>query len=141
MVTLYYASYLAVLVAAVASFLLGWLWYSRALFGNAWVKASGFTKADMEKAKKKGMTTSMIFGLIAQFVMAWVLGGFIVTMGLSGVAGGVCAAFMAWLGFVATIGLGTVLWEGKPMRLFWINSLHWLVALLIQGAIIGAWTA
>ena len=132
-------NYLAAIVAAVVSFIVGWLWYSPKLFGNAWMAASGIKKSDIAKSKKKGMITSMVAGFIVQVVMASVLGVFISATGGSGWLEGLNTGFWAWLGFVATIGLGIVIWEGKPMKLFWINSLHWLVALLIQGAILGAW--
>ena len=132
-------SWLPIVVAAIVSFLVGWLWYSPVLFGGVWIKATNMSKADMAKAKQKGMAKSAFFGFIAQLVMAWILGVFIFTTASFGVMGGVTVAFWVWLGFVATIGLGTVLWECKPATLFWINMTHWLVAMLIMGGIIGAW--
>ena len=47
-------NYVAVVGAAVVSFIIGMLWYSPLLFGNAWMKAGGFSKKDINKAKKKG---------------------------------------------------------------------------------------
>ena len=94
---------------------------------------------EINASKNKSMAGTMITAFIAQLVMAWVLGGFVSAMGETGWVGGLSVAFWIWLGFVATIGLGIVLWEGKSMKLFWVNSLHWLVALLVQGAILGAW--
>lgn len=129
----------AVIVAAVVSFLVGWLWYSQALFGKLWMRESGIPKSAMDKAKKKSMMTSMTGGLLAQLVMAWVLAMFISATASFGVVEGMLSAFWIWLGFVATIAFGSVLWEGKSVTLFLINALHWLVALVIQGAIIGAW--
>ena len=46
-------NYLAVLVAAIVSMVIGGLWYSPLLFGNVWMKLSGITQKDVEKAKKK----------------------------------------------------------------------------------------
>lgn len=129
----------AVVVAAIVSFLVGWLWYSPVLFGSMWMKASGITKAAMNKGKHKSMGLTMFTGFVAQLVMAWVLAIVITATGQQGVVNGLILAFWVWLGFVATIGLGGVLWEGKSMTLFWINMIHWLVALLIQAVVIGAW--
>ena len=131
-------NYLSVVVAAIAGFIIGWIWYS-ALFGKAWMKLSGKSTKEINASKKKGMAGAMIVAFIAQFIMAWVLAVFISATSASGWLEGLGIGFWAWLGFVATIGLGIVLWEGKPMKLFWINSLHWLVVLLIMGSIIGAW--
>lgn len=139
MVMGYSVSIVSIVVAAVVTFLLGWLWYSPVLFGTIWMKEAGITKGEMTKAKKKSMMGSMIGGLIGQLIMAWVLAVFISATGALGASGGMTIAFWAWLGFVATIGLGSVLWENKSAKLFWINMIHWLVVLLVQGAIIGAW--
>lgn len=129
----------SVVVAAVVSFLVGWLWYSPVLFGGLWMKVSGITKATMTKAKKQSMALTMGTAFVAQLVIAWILSIFILATGATGLVDALILSFWAWLGFVATIGLGGVLWEGKSLTYFWINTLHWLVALLIQGAIIGLW--
>lgn len=128
----------AILVAAVVSFIVGWLWYSPVLFGNVWMKAMGMTKEKMAHSQKN-MAVTMLVALIAQFMIAFILAHFISGMGAVGWMESIVVAFWAWLGFVALISLGTVLWEGKSMKLFWINSIHWLVALAIQAAIISAW--
>ena len=130
---------LPVFVAALVSFMVGWLWYSPSLFGKVWMEDSKLTKESMTKSKKKGMTGTIIIGFIAQLVMAWVLSVFISASGGANWVEGLNVAFWAWLGFVASKGFGKALWEGKSMKLFWINMLHWLVALLIMGAILGAW--
>src|SRR5688572_1633570 len=52
-------NYLAILVAAVAGMAVGFFWYGP-LFGKIWVKLSGFTKEDMEKAQAKGMTKTYV---------------------------------------------------------------------------------
>ena len=43
---------LAVLIAAVSSFLLGGLWYSPALFGKAWQREVGLTDEQLAKGNK-----------------------------------------------------------------------------------------
>ena len=48
-------NYLAIIVAALSTFLIGGLWYSPAAFGKLWMKENGFTEEGMKnsKAKKK----------------------------------------------------------------------------------------
>ncbi len=43
-------NYLAVVVAAIANMVLGFLWYG-SLFGKQWIKLSGFTAEAMNEAK------------------------------------------------------------------------------------------
>ena len=131
-------NYLAVLVAAVVGFLIGAIWYS-VLFGKAWTRLSGFTQADMEKAKKKGMAKSYLAMFIATIVMAYVLAHVVAFAQAATFADALMAGFWTWLGFIATVLLGTVLWEGKPVKLYLINVSHYLVVLLVMASILVMW--
>lgn len=132
-----------VVVSAIVSFFIGWIWHSDALFGRAWRREMGVSDAEVQKAKKqgmKGMMRPMIVTLISLLVMAWIIGVFVYATGSVGWLAGASVAFWSWVGYVMTIGLGAVSWEKRSMKMFWINSLHWLVIMLVSGAIIGAWT-
>ncbi|MBI2667768.1 DUF1761 domain-containing protein [Candidatus Woesearchaeota archaeon] len=135
-------NYLAVIVVAILNMVIGFLWYGP-LFGKQWIRLMGFDAKKMKDMKNKGMTTPMIFGFISSLIMAYVLGLFVEGLNtsgiLSGVIGGVIISFLIWLGFVATIMLGTVLWEGKPIKLYILNILYWLISLLIMGMILSVW--
>jgi len=131
-------SYVAILVAAVVSFVIGMLWYSPLLFGKMWIRLSGIDKEKMEKNMKKGMGKVMLFAFIANLVMAYVLSYFINVLRYSMAVDGAILGFMIWLGFLATTLLGTVLWEGKPFGLYVINASYNLINLLIMGSIIAA---
>ncbi|PIT86377.1 MAG: hypothetical protein COU33_03475 [Candidatus Magasanikbacteria bacterium CG10_big_fil_rev_8_21_14_0_10_43_6] len=141
-------NYLAVLVAGLVAFCIGFIWYAPAVFGKQWMTLSGMTKEKMEQAKKDGMAKQMVAGLVSMLVMAYVMSFFIIGWHDSAVALnpditstsiGVQTAFWMWLGVVATILLGSVLWEKKPLKLYAINTLHWLVVMLAMGAILGGW--
>ncbi len=127
-------SYIGVLVAAVVSFAIGMAWYSPLLFGKAWMKLMGFTEGKV-KEKKKGMGKTMAAGFAAVLVMSYVMAYIVGFSQAASVTEGAEAGFWVWLGFVATVMLGQVLWEGKPFKLYLINSLHYLVALVAMGII------
>jgi hypothetical protein len=42
-------NYLAVVAAAISTFVIGGLWYSPALFHRAWMSANGLTDADLAR--------------------------------------------------------------------------------------------
>ncbi len=128
---------LAVLVAAVAAMALGFLWYGP-LFGNQWKKLMGFTDKSM-KEMKITPAQAMIGGFITTLVMSYILAHFVDYTQAATIMDGVVAGFWIWLGFIATIQLGSVLWEGKPVKLYLINTLHYLVVLVVMGAILTAW--
>lgn len=131
-------NYLAVLVSAAAGFVIGALWYS-VLFGKVWMKLSGMDKKKIEKGKKKGMAKSYVAGFATLLVMAFVLAHFVDMAEATTVLGGAQAGFWAWLGFVATIMLNKVIWEGKPVKLYVLDAAHYLVVLLAMGSILAVW--
>ena len=131
-------NYLAVLVSAAAGFVIGMLWYS-VLFGKAWMKLSGMDKKKIEKERKKGMAKSYAAGFAVLVVMAFVLAHFVDMAEAATVLEGAQAGFWAWLGFVATIMLNKVLWEGKPFKLYLLDAAHYLVVLLAMGSILAVW--
>lgn len=128
-------NYWAVLVAAVVSMVIGFLWYGP-FFGKQWMK---WSKAPKKKPKGSAMARDSILGLINTFVMLAVLALLYMYVGVVTLAGGMWIAFLVWLGFVATTTMGTVLWEKKPFRLWLLNNVYSLLVLLISGAILVAW--
>jgi len=135
-------SYLAVLAAAIASMVVGFLWYGP-LFGKMWIKLMNFDKKKMQEAKKKGMGKMHALAFFVSLVTAWVLAHSVIFassyLKISGVFAGIFVGSMTWLGFFATTQLGMVMWEGKPVKLYLLNTLHYLVTLVIMASIIAVW--
>ena len=132
-------NYLAVLGAALSSIILGSLWYGP-LFGKLWMKLSGHKPSDAPKDKM-----GMLYGIAAvgALVEAYVLSHSLVFastyMNTSGLSAGLSAGFWMWLGFVATVTLGDVLWYGKSWSLWLLVNAYYLTSLLIMGAILALW--
>ena len=132
-------NYLAVLLSAVLSMIIGSLWYSPILFGNIWMKAGGLTLKDMEKAKKKGMGKLYFAAFIGALVIAFILAHFVQYVTANNFVEGMQTGFWLWLGFVAPVLLGSVLWENKPVKYYIINVAYWFVNLILMGGILAAW--
>lgn len=133
----------AVLVVGIVSMIIGFLWYGP-VFGKKWMSMMGYTQEHINEAKAKGgMGKSYIIAFIGALITAYVLAHIIAMAQMagvsSGVSGGLQGGFWAWLGFVATVGLGGVLWEGRKWNLYTFNMAYQLVNLLVAGAILGAW--
>jgi len=132
-------NYLAVLVAAVASMALGFLWYGP-LFGKTWAQLMGFDKKKMAEAKKKGMPKQTWVLMVAgTLVTSYVLAHFVDYLDATNVAGALQAGFWLWLGFIVPVQLGMVLWEGKPWKLYVINVAYYLVNLSVMASILALW--
>ena len=125
---------LAVLVAALSTFLIGGLWYSPAVFGKAWMKENGFTEESMKNSNMvKIFGLAFVLGLIAAVNLAMFLGQ------EGTVADGAFYGFLAGFGWVATFVGTHYLFERKSFRLFLINAGYSVVALTVMGVIIAAW--
>lgn len=124
----------AILAAAVASFIIGGLWYSPALFQGVWMRANRFTAADVGTGNM-----GLIFGLAFAFavVMSLNLAMFLdapdTTMAWGAAAGGLASIWVL-------LGIGTVaLFERRPAVYTLVNGGYWVVSLIVMGAILGAW--
>ena len=127
-------NYLAVLVAAVASFLIGGIWYSPILFARAWMRENGFTEESL-----KGGNMAMIFGgsFVLTLIMAFNLAAFLA--GPTDLVWGMTAGALAGIGWVAfSLGV-TYLFERKSFKLFLINAGFHAVSFIVMGGIIGVW--
>ncbi|MFQ6616015.1 MAG: DUF1761 domain-containing protein [Fidelibacterota bacterium] len=134
---------LAILVAVVANFVLGFVWYTP-LFGRPWAKEMGFDPD--QKIPGSEMVRGMIFMVIGNFLLAYVLAHNIAvwnpeTWGLgpsemSVVSTAGQAAFFTWLGFFLPVDLGRVAWEKKSWKLFGINTGYHFATLLVASLIL-----
>ena len=132
-------NYLAIVVAALAAFAIGFLWHGP-LFGNLWMKLSKVSKPDaMTPEMKKHMQMSMFWSFIMQLVTAAVLAQFAALMGTMGVMGAVILAFWAWLGFIVTTAINGVLWENKSWNLYYFTIAYHLVSLIVVSLIVVLW--
>jgi hypothetical protein len=126
----------AIVLAAIVSFLFGWLWYG-VLFSDAWLEACGKSREEM-----KGDTpspTPFIISFVGLVVMACVLAGVLRHLGADQVTlrSGIITGVFMWLGFViTTMGVNNTFRGAKP-SLTLIDGGHWLGVLILQGAVIG----
>lgn len=129
-------NYLAVIVAAVASFTFGSVYYMT--LGKAWMAALGKTEAEIKGAGKMS-PLPFIIAIVAQLVMAYFLAGVMGHLGAEtvSVTKGLVTAFFVWLGFVATSMAVNYAFQGAKRALTLIDGGHWLGVLLLQGLVIG----
>lgn len=126
---------LPIISAGIVSALIGFAWYHPKVFGTAWMRLANVTPEMVENGKKK-MHLLALLALLAGIVAAYVLNYFLNLSGAADFAGAIKIAALAWAGFVAPALLGMVLWEQKPISLYLINSIYWLVALLSMSVIL-----
>ena len=135
-------NYLAVLASAVVMMVLGGLWYGP-LFGKQWSALMGWSAEEMKAKMAKGMAKSYVLMALGALLMSFILAHAIIFadayLNMSGVSAGLEVGFMNWLGFVVPVSLGTVLWDGKPWKLWVINAGYYLAGLLLIGVLLALW--
>lgn len=129
-------NYLAVFVSAIIFMVIGFLWYSPILFAKSWMKLVKKTEKDIKDGAKPYLYfAAFIMALLANYVLASVIGYYQATTALSGVMVG----FWMWLGFTGATSATSYIFEGRPRDLFVINYGYFLVSMIITGAILAVW--
>jgi Protein of unknown function (DUF1761) len=127
-----------VLLAAVATMAVGFLWYSPLLFATPWIRAMGYDpndKAGLDEMRK-GAGKSYGISFLASLVSAFVLSKIVVVTAVATIPYGMKVGFAMWLGFVATVQLTDMLFGRRPLKLFLINTGYQLACYLVMGAIL-----
>jgi len=125
----------AIIAAAVSTFILGGLWYSPLLFGNAWMRANGFTEEQVN-----GFSKGRMFGwsIVLSLIMAANLAMFLADAKTDW-QWGMIAGLLAGFGWVAMAIAVVGLFENKSWTYICINGGYNVVAFAVMGLIIGAW--
>jgi hypothetical protein len=130
-------NYLAVVVAAVAAWALGAVWYR--VLSKQWLAALGKTHADLAGPDGKPKSyVPFILVFVAELIMAWMLAGVLGHLGAVTVKNGVISGAFCWFGFVLTTIAVNNAFGGRKAMLTVIDAGHWLAVLVVMGAIIGA---
>jgi uncharacterized protein DUF1761 len=126
-------NYLAVIVAAVSSFLVGGLWYSPVLFGPTWQRAAGDVRKPGDAHPAKVFGVSLVFALVAAFAYAVLIP----------VPATASAALLQGIG----VGAGVVAasfginyqFANRPAVLWFIDGGYHTMQFALYGLIIGLW--
>jgi hypothetical protein len=79
----------------------------------------------------------MIISFVAELVMAMMLFGIMVHLGGPNVRRGIIAGVLIWIGFVVTTIVTNNAYARRKWSLTMIDSGHWLLVLIVQGAVLG----
>jgi hypothetical protein len=135
-------NYLAILVAAIAGWLVGAAWYMG--LSKHWIDAHEKTleQVKAEGEARKGTPAAwlpFVLAFVAELIMAWVLAGLLGHLGPDQVTvwNGIVSALFVWLGFVATTIAVNNMFSFRRPKLSVIDGGHWLAVLVVMGIILG----
>jgi Protein of unknown function (DUF1761) len=128
-------NYPAVVVAAIAYWVLGGVWYG-VLFNKPWMALEHMT---IEQANSVSPVIPYIVSFLLELLIAYSLAQICIWRNADTVGRGASVGVLVWIGFVGPIAFMTYMFEMRPKELFAINEFYPLAGLVLMGAILGAW--
>lgn len=128
--------WLAVVIATVAYYAIGAVWYAPPVFGKAWMKAMGIDQSDANPT-----VVTMVAPLIFYFLTVVVLGMIAKVTETMGAGDGVILGLITWIGFALPLTVVLAIYDPKkpdPGSWALITSAYHLVSLVVAATILGA---
>lgn len=126
--------WLAVVVAAVAGFGLGALWYSPLLFGGRWLELTGRSEEELGNPAP-AMGVGFLMTLVSALVLALLIG----SLEMTTLSGGALAGAVVGFGLVATAFATNYAFHRLSLRLWMIDGGYFALYMVLMGAVLGAW--
>ena len=153
----------AILVSALVTLLVGFVWYNPKVFGTIWMNETGMTD---EKAKQSNMLKVFGLTIFYSLMLSFIIPALVIhQMGALGMVGGdptiakpsyeafmadyggafrtfkhgALHGFMSGLFIALPITAINALFEQKSWKYILINAGYWIVSMTIMGAIICGW--
>jgi hypothetical protein len=130
-------NWLAVIVAAVAAFMVGGVWYG-VVFSKAWVQLQGFREDELKELAAKQPRNFGIF-FVGSTVLGCVVSLLLAAMSINTAVEAAAFGGLLWLGLLATMGAAQTAATNKPLKLYLITAGHQLAEVVVISAILGAW--
>ena len=130
-------NWLAVVVASVASFMIGGVWYA-VVFGKAWQRLHGFSD---DQVKAMGASPARTFGIlgVCDVAAAVVLAILVQKVGAVTLVDGIGLGVWCWILAMAAVVVSTYTAAGLKPGLMLIDGGKVGVCLVVMGAILGVW--
>ena len=128
-------NYPAVLVSAIAYWVLGALWYG-VLFNKPWMALEHIT---IEQAQNVSPVIPYIVSFLLELLIAYSVAQLCIWRNANTASRGASVGVLVWIGFVGPITFMTYMFEMRSKELFAINEFYPLAGLVLMGTILGAW--
>ena len=127
-------NYWAIVVAAVAAFVMSSLYYSPLLLGGVWRSVDPVATAGMAPSIGK-----ILGEIVRTLVITFVVARLITLLGSTDWKSAVHLAIWLWFGFSAMMWIGAIMWEKTPWQIAAIHSGDWLLKTMLIAVILGVW--
>jgi hypothetical protein len=122
-------SIVSIVIADLAHFLLGMIWYAPFALGKFWVHEVG-SRANTSMTPQK-----LIVSFILALIMAFSLGWLFYYTGAMNFGDRFWVGFVAWAGFIVTTHFSGILWSDKTVTLFIIDVAYLLCSVILMALV------
>lgn len=133
----------AVLLAAIAGYLIGWAWYSQLLWQKPWMAARGDMGGGGGYTGKTEVPKIMVYGFLNTLAISFAIAVFLALTGGSTLLSALQVTLLLCFGFTVTVKFNELLYTARPPHwgrnaqlLFLIDSGYLVALFMTTGAII-----
>ncbi len=127
---------LGVLLAAVATFVIGMLWYSPLLFGKAWARLNGYDTPEKVAALQRGAARAYGISFVAYLVLGIGVGALVQGEPLGQA---VLIAFQIWVFLIMPVSLTALMFSERTFGAWLIDAMYQVVYFGAMGAVLSRW--
>lgn len=128
-------NWLAVIVAGLAYYGLGAVWYTNALFGRQYRTALGLDPEEQAQPNPTLLGVNLVGWLLASLALALVVVG----IDADGLLDGIVVGLVAGIGMVATHQVVNAVYDGTNRALLKIHVPYTIIGFTLMGAILAMW--
>lgn len=126
-----------VLLGAIASMIVGFIWYAPWFLGKPWMKEMGYTPEVMAEKKAKGMGKTYALSFVSSLVVAYALALVMNSVFVASIGGFALVGLVVSVGFVVAVKWNDMLFTGDSRTLFLINSGYQVASIVVAAIVIG----
>ncbi len=128
-------NWVAVIVAGLAYFVLGAVWYTNALFGRQYRTALGVDPAVQAQPDPMLLVTNFVGWMVAAVAMGLIA----VSVGADSVLDGIVLGLVVSVGLILTQLVVNATYEGRGTAILKVNAPYMILGYVVMGAILAAW--
>jgi len=122
----------AVLIAAIVSMVIGFVWYSPWFFGKAWMKSMGVVPGPEADAKKKGMWKTFLSSFLLTIVTSYVVAVIVNSVFMRDIYSAIVTGLTLSIGFIVSVRLNDKLFTPMSWTPFLISTGYYTLSIVVM---------
>ncbi|MBS0652464.1 MAG: DUF1761 domain-containing protein [Verrucomicrobia bacterium] len=122
---------IGIALSAIAYIILGIVVYSQWMLGKCWPELVNH----MQKQADSISIRVYLGTFFSAALIAYAMGCFFNLVHANTLASGILIGFLVWIGFIIPTTFSPVIFGKKPLGMFWLDAVYYLIAYIVIGLI------